>query len=178
MPAIVTATAGTKQLHYVVTYGNSPAPACPPATPTATSGNVALTVHAAPVANVTVSPNDSLCQGNQVTFNVTGGTPSISGGVVNNVPFTPLATNTYSITVTDAFGCTGTATQIITVNQNPSVYITTNPLNATICLGNQATMTANGAISYLRSNGLGTGNPKPVSPVAATTYTVTGTDAN
>lgn len=178
LPAIVTATAGTKQLHYVVTYGNSPAPACPPATPTATSGNVALTVHAAPVANVTVSPNDSLCQGNQVTFNVTGWTPSISGGVVNNVPFTPLATNTYSITVTDAFGCTGTATQIITVNQNPSVYITTNPLNATICLGNQATMTANGAISYLRSNGLGTGNPKPVSPVAATTYTVTGTDAN
>ncbi|QLH46105.1 MAG: M4 family metallopeptidase [Bacteroidota bacterium] len=63
-------------------------------------------------------------------------------------------------------------------------WVTPTPLNITvstsanyICPGSSATVTAFGASTYSWSGGNGTGNPKILSPVSTTTYTVTGTDA-
>ena len=58
-----------------------------------------------------------------------------------------------------------------------------NGTSTTLCNGTSVTLTAssvNGAlpISYLWSNGLGTGSTKTVSPSITTTYTITATDAN
>jgi len=46
---------------------------------------------------------------------------------------------------------------------------------ATVCPGSSVTLTAGGATTYQWSHGLGTGNPKVVTPGATTTYSVAGT---
>lgn len=95
---------------------------------------------------------------------------------VTTATITPTAAGTpcYTYSVTDNFGCTYTQNQCITVNPN-------TPVNAgpdvTICQGASTTLTASNAATYSWSNGLGTGNPKVVSPTTTTTYTVTGTSA-
>jgi hypothetical protein len=60
----------------------------------------------------------------------------------------------------------------VTVNPVPTVTVN----SPTICAGQSATLTANGAATYLWSN-LATTNSITVSPTATTTYTVTGTTA-
>ena len=75
-------------------------------------------------------------------------------------------------------GCGGSpsAKQRLTINPFPSVTLSAAP--STICNGASSTLTAGGASSYSWSGGLGTGNPKTVSPTTTTVYTVTGTDGN
>jgi len=63
----------------------------------------------------------------------------------------------------------------ITVHALP--VITTSP-DTVICSGSSATISANGAISYVWNNGLGVGQTQTPSPLVPTTYTVTGTDLN
>jgi gliding motility-associated-like protein len=55
--------------------------------------------------------------------------------------------------------------------------ITVSPDPAVICNGDSVSLTANGATSYLWSNGLGNTNSIKVKPVSTTTYTVTGSMA-
>src|SRR5262249_25832458 len=76
-------------------------------------------------------------------------------------------------TYTDANGCTGSASQSITVNPLPAVTITGN---TTICLGQSTTLTANGGSSYSWDSGETTA-AITVSPTTTTTttYTVTAT---
>jgi len=57
--------------------------------------------------------------------------------------------------------------------QYPS-NITINPDTAYICLGDSITLTAEGANTYVWSDGLGTNNSVIVAPTTTTTYTVTG----
>ncbi|MDR0982766.1 MAG: hypothetical protein LBM07_05940, partial [Culturomica sp.] len=69
-----------------------------------------------------------------------------------------------------------------------AVYITVNPLptitvdDATICVGDDATLTAGGAVSYvwIPESGLSdtTGVTVTANPTETTTYTIEGTDAN
>ena len=49
--------------------------------------------------------------------------------------------------------------------------------NDSICIGESATLTALGGVSYVWDNGLGAGQTQIVSPIITTRYTVTGTDA-
>jgi gliding motility-associated-like protein len=80
----------------------------------------------------------------------------------------------YSVTVTDAFGCTGTD-NIIVNDINPSV----NAGNDTsVCMGNSVTLTVTGtgSLNYLWSPGNQTTTSITVN--TANTYIVTGTDQN
>jgi len=86
----------------------------------------------------------------------------------------PLLTTTYTITGTDANGCSNIAQSIVTVNLLPAILTSGN----ITCTGSIVNISASGADSYSWSDNLGTNPLQSVSPMATTTYTVTGTDFN
>jgi hypothetical protein len=135
-----------------------------------------VTVNPLPTVSSNTSPAPLVCSGTQVTLSGTGATTYIwTGGVTNNVPFTAVATNTYTVTGTDANGCTNTATTTVTVNTSPTVSYNASP-SASVCVGTEITLDGTGAITYTWSDGIIDGNP--FTPVATDTVTVIGTDGN
>lgn len=88
-----------------------------------------------PGLNLTSStPDDTLCLGESTFLNAVGGvayawSPNIglsstTGATVNA---TPTNTTQYTVTGTDANGCTATSTITVVVNQNPQVGFTSTP---------------------------------------------------
>ncbi|MBI2271476.1 MAG: PKD domain-containing protein [Bacteroidetes bacterium] len=129
---------------------------------------VAITQQA-PIA-VTVTPVNGTC-GNPGTATATaigGGTPytySWSNGQLNSA--TGLVAGTYSVTATDAGGCTGTKTFSITVAPNPASATFTQSPAGTVCIGT--------AINFTNTGTTGTYN-WVVSPI--TPANVSGTTVN
>ena len=137
---------------------------------------VVVTVN--PLPTVDAGPDQTVCDGEQVTLTGTGTATTYSwdNGVTDGIPFTPAAgTVTYTVTGTDANGCQNTDQVVVTVNPLPTVNA--GPDQA-ICDGEQVTLTGSGtATSYAWDNGVTNG--VPFTPTVGTvTYTVTGTDAN
>jgi hypothetical protein len=139
---------------------------------------VTLTVN--PLPTITASTtNAAICVGASTTLNATGASSytwmpgSLSGA---SVSVTPAATTTYTVTGTDANGCQSTDVVTTTVNPLPTVSATASL--AAICVGGSSTLSATGAATYSWMPGSLSGASVSVSPVATTTYTVTGTDAN
>ena len=92
-----------------------------------------------------------------------------------------LAAGTYSVTVTDANGCTKSATfNVITQNSNPTITVTATP--STICEGQSSTLEATGATSYTWSPaGSLSSSTDPIvtaTPTTTTTYSVVAVDFN
>ncbi|MCW3084739.1 MAG: hypothetical protein JWP12_2105 [Bacteroidetes bacterium] len=150
---------------------------------------VNVTVNPAPT--VTVPANFSVCDGTAVpaptltstpvgaTYSWTNSNPAIGlgAGTTGSVPAFTATNSTASpitgvITVTPTLGsCPGTASSYtITVNPTPTIGVN----NATICPGQTAILTATGGTGYVWDD-LSTANPRNVSPIVASTYTVTGT---
>lgn len=115
------------------------------------------------------------CNTPSVLLTASGGTTYNWGGGITTTTNTVTAANTYTVTVTDVNGCTGTASAIITQDFTPPA-VTVTPANATLtCTTLSATLTAAGALSY----DWGGGNTTTTNPVAAAnTYTVTATGNN
>jgi gliding motility-associated-like protein len=140
---------------------------------TATSA-VTVTVNPLPLVIANAAPL-AVCPGGQSTLSGTGGISYVwSGGAVNGVAFTPLVTNTYTVTGTDANGCTNSSSVTITVNAVPNIMANANP--SMVCSGSSTTLYGSGGVSYLWSGGVLNGNA--FIPAANANYTVTGTDAN
>ena len=77
--------------------------------------NVIVTVN--PLPNANAGNDQSVCISGSVTLTATGGVSyQWNNGVVQGVSFTPIATNTYTVTVIDANGCSATDTVTVTVN--------------------------------------------------------------
>jgi len=134
-----------------------------------------ITVNALPTITATSNPvSGNVCEGSTITLNG-GGAVSYTwtGGVTNGTAFTPAASGTYTVTGTDANGCTNTATKVVTLNSLPTVTVN----SPSTCSGVATTLTASGASSYTWSNSA-TGSTTSVSPTSNASYTVTGTDAN
>jgi hypothetical protein len=75
-----------------------------------------VTVNPLPVVTATVT-SPIVCEGESTVLTGLGATSySWTGGVINGVAFTPAQTLTYTLTGTDAAGCTNTATAIIAVD--------------------------------------------------------------
>ena len=102
-------------------------------------------------------------------FNVNSVTYAWDSGVTDGIAFTPTTTATYTVTGTDANGCT--ATVDVTVNALPTVDAGTDQ---TVCSGTAVTLTASGASTYSWDNNVTDGTA--FTPSATTTYSVTGTD--
>lgn len=96
-------------------------------------------------------------------LNTTSGSPVSAAPTVNT---------TYVATVTNSYGCTGTNSVPVSINSLPVVQATA----ATICSGDNASISATGADSYQWSTGAA-GSGITVSPSVSTVYTVTGTSS-
>jgi hypothetical protein len=140
------------------------------------STTVTVNVNALPTITATAS-NGLVCEGTADTLTASGGASYAwsSGGTASTEIVTPTSTTTYTVTGTDANGCSSTSA--ITVNVNPSPAITALTLDTTVCDGSNATLIADGGLSYLWNNN-NTNDTIVVNPIGSTTYTVTGTDAN
>lgn len=135
---------------------------------------VVVTVNQGVVVNAGMDVE--VCAGNTVTLTGSGATTyAWTGGVLNNTPFTQApGTIVYTVTGTDANGCTDTDDVSVTVYALPTVNA---GADQTVCFGEMVTLTASGASTYFWSPSATNG--QAFTPVAGTTnYTVTGTDAN
>jgi uncharacterized protein YjdB len=122
----------------------------------------------------TISGNSTPCAGSNTVLTASGGNTYLwsNGSTTASITVNPNVTTTYSVTVTDFAGCTGTATTTLNVIANPTPSISgTN----TICAGGSTTFTATGGGTYLWSAGAAT--TAAISVNTAGTYTVTVTNA-
>lgn len=134
-----------------------------------------------PVLTSTAIPTTSSCCNGTVTAQANGGslpyTYSWQPGGQTTSAITGLCPGGHTVTITDAKGCTKSASAI--VGGAPS-FTLASMAPTTICSGSSATLTAStsgpGVISYSWSPGNYIGNPYIVSPSSTTTYTVTATD--
>ncbi|MCA6363953.1 MAG: T9SS type A sorting domain-containing protein, partial [Bacteroidetes bacterium] len=139
---------------------------------------VVVNVTQAPVVQVS-SNNSSVCVGGSAVLTATGAVSYVwmPGNLTGSaITVTPSGTTTYTVTGTDANGCTATAFTTVTVNPLASVSATAMP--DTICAGSSTMLNATGAATYVWMPGNLSGSSVTVSPVVTTTYTVTGSTAS
>lgn len=134
-------------------------------------------------SNFSAGSNVSICTGGGATLNASGGTTyhwspatGLSNPDISNPVANPTVTTTYTVTITEVHGCTGTASVVVTVGS-----LVANAGNDTIlCTGSTLQLTASGGTNYqwAANPTLSAANIyNPVaSPTATTTYTVTVSD--
>lgn len=139
---------------------------------------VVVTATNAPV--ITVSPNTTICSGDNTTLDASGGTSyswspatGLSNPNISNPVADPTATTTYSVTVNTPCG-QATGTVMVTVNSSITANISGN---TSICAGGSTTLTASGGATYSWSTG-STNTDITVSPTNSTTYSVTATNGS
>jgi hypothetical protein len=199
--ATVTPAGGTSPYTYLWTGGQTTATATGL---TNTNYNVTVTdangCTAVTFVTVGITPNPTpgagntspVCAGIDIDLTATGGTSyawsAPSGYTASGSPATitnPTAAmnnNIYTVTVTDANGCTATTTTQITVYPLP---VATAANSGVVCPGSDITLTATGGTNYAWSGPNGytaTGTPATISAVTfaqnGEVYTVTVTDGN
>ncbi|MDP1803217.1 MAG: T9SS type A sorting domain-containing protein [Bacteroidota bacterium] len=123
------------------------------------------------ISSPTITVNSAtICSGQSFTMNPSGAisyTYSSGSAIV-----TPSTSANYTVTGSDALSCTNTAISSVSVNPNPTVAAVSNA--SLICVGQTASLTANGATTYLW-NTSSTNTVLAVTPSVTTSYTVTGT---
>ncbi|HEX7149953.1 MAG TPA: hypothetical protein VF618_00585, partial [Thermoanaerobaculia bacterium] len=141
----------------------------------ATSAATVVTVHENPAASITAEGPTTFCAGGSVTLTANEAAGYLWSNGATTRSITVSESGSYSVTITDANGCSATsAATSVTVNVNPTASITANGAT-TFCAGGSVTLTANEAAGYLWSNGATT---RSISVSEAGAYSVTITDAN
>jgi len=133
--------------------------------------------------------NDILCGGDIATLTASGGTNYAwaapinvidNNSVTSIVTVSPTVTTTYTVTVSDGFGCD--SIQTVTIMGTPVLTATTMG-GGTICSGTATSLivTPTGGTApytFAWSGSTITSDTLPITPTASTTYMVTVTDAN
>jgi hypothetical protein len=146
---------------------NSPSGTCNSTSPTTT-----VTVNPVPAASVTASGPTTFCQGDAVTLTAIAAASYLWSNGATTQAITVATSGNYSVTVTNAAGCSATsAATTVTVNPNPQATITTNG-PTTFCNGGSVTLTASPGTSYLWSNGATTQAITLNSPIGTNNYSV------
>ncbi len=150
--------------------------------------DTSATVIVMPLPIVNAGNDDEVCLGNSVQLigttpeQIHFWSPATVDTITNLNPIaSPTVTTTYTLTVTDVFGCTNTDEVVIIVNPLPPVSV--GP-DKKICSDTYTQLQATGAISYAWSPSTGLLNDSIPNPISGggnfdtTTYIVTGTDIN
>ncbi|MFZ4520619.1 MAG: FISUMP domain-containing protein [Bacteroidales bacterium] len=136
--------------------------------------NYEVEVHELPNAIILPGGATTVCAGESVNLTAGGGTDYLWSDASTSATITVSNSGTYIVTITDANGCSNTASQLVTVNPLPVAVIT--PLGATtFCQGGSVNLTASGGTGYLWSDATTT---TTISVLASGTYTVTVTGSN
>ncbi len=147
------------------------------------TASVTITVN--PIPTGVTTANSSICNGQSITLNATGGgtyswAPSTGLSCVNcsSPVASPTVTTTYTCVTTSTAGCVRTNSVTITVNPLPVLVVT--PASV-LCSGASINLSASGAATYSWSPSTGLSCWNCANPVATPTvditYTVTGTSA-
>jgi hypothetical protein len=119
---------------------------------------------------INAGADQTICSGQQATLTATGATSyTWTSGISNSTPFTPTATQTYTVSGTDVNGCSGSDAVTVTLVAQPTVNA---GQNLTICAGDSVQLNATGASTYTWSSG--TQNGGYYTPTASQTLQVIG----
>jgi hypothetical protein len=118
------------------------------------SSNAAIstvTVNATPT--ISVNSGSAICSGKVFTINPAGAaaytaSPTTFTTSGTNFLVSPISTTSYSFTGVSLNGCAGLNTAVCTVTVNPNPTITASAQQATMCVGESNTLSANGALLY------------------------------
>ena len=131
-----------------------------------------------PLPVITITPDTSICNGNSIPLNVTGGgtyawlpANTLSNASIANPIATPTITTVYTAVVTNN-GCSKDST--VTVNLVSTLTVNINPVKP-ICSGDSVKLKVSGGGTYRWSNGATT-DSIIVSPTSTTNYTATVTN--
>lgn len=122
--------------------------------------------------NLSVSPNDTICQGQTATLTASGGTNYLwnTGAQTNSISIS--SAGIYTVTISDACGQVTLSDTIVELPlPNPSITVNGS---TTICQGDSVQLVASGGNAYTWSNGQ-TGSSIFVSNTGS--YTVTATNS-
>lgn len=155
-------------------------------TVTVISGTCTTTVNTTVIVNALPAPlinsTNPVCEGGTINFSAATGTgwlwsgPNSFNSTNQNPSIIPASINesgTYSVTITNSFGCSTSATTTVVVNPIPIITVN-SPNNCSVTTN---TLIASGAASWSWSTGA-TSSTITESPTSTTSYTVTGTDLN
>jgi acyl-CoA thioesterase FadM len=133
---------------------------------------ITLTLSIKNLPTPSISGNAIICQGQSTTLTANGGTSYVWSNASTNSSITVSQSGVYTVTATNAEGCSNTANVTVTVNSLPNVSISGNN---SFCQGDNVTLTATGASTYLWNNA---STNASITVNNAGTYTVTGTNVN
>jgi gliding motility-associated-like protein len=145
------------------------------------SANDTLTVTVIPAVSTLIAGNTSVCPGGSIVLSASGNGSFVwsTGDTTSSVTVTPAGNTAYSVTLTNAQGCSGTDTISVTIGSSPFITVTGG---GTIIAGSSTALNASGGTTYIWSPAAGlscTSCPDPVaSPAGSTTYCVAATDTN
>lgn len=135
-----------------------------------------VTVNPLPNPAITAGGPTTFCQGGSVTLSSNSTTGNTWSNSQNTSSITVTTTGSYSLTVTDANGCSATTGPTnVTVNALPTAPVITPNGPTTICSGNNVTLTSNYTTGNVWSNNqIGSS----ITVTTAGNYSITYTDAN
>ena len=149
-----------------------------------------VTVNTLPT--LTISPTSPItCSGQNITLTASGGTSYVwnNGSIGSSVVVAPTTTTTYSITGTDANGCSATASKTVNIYSTPATSISADGVVATsttINNGSSIQLQLNGSLNAIPNiqwtpataiNSTTVANPI-VYPNTTTTYTASFVNSN
>ena len=143
-----------------------------------TTATASVTVNALPTATLSSA---TICSGTSATLTATGGTSyTFSNGTTNSTGLlvvSPATTTAYSVTVSNAGGCTASASGTVVVNTTPGVSATnTGPLTCTLTVVTvSASSTATGVTYRWAGPNSFTSNAASFTTATAGVYAVTAT---
>ena len=147
-----------------------------------TNTSQSFLISAPPVATAAIDTQMCIGEFYNLSGSVSGGTPgynytwtSVPIGFNSSNPNpadSPISTTTYTLSVSDLFGCKDSLDVIITIDTLPIVSVN----SGVICFGDSITLTASNADTYQWNQGSIT-DSLTVSPAGTTSYVVTGTNA-
>lgn len=142
-----------------------------------TTATYSLVVNANPTLTALTS-NTAVCAGQSATLIAAGAqtyTWMPGAFTSTSVAVTPVSTTSYTLSGTNASGCTASTSILIGVNATPTLVL--NASSTSVCVGATSSLTASGANTYVWNPGALSGSMIAVSPAVTTVYTVTGTNA-
>lgn len=138
---------------------------------------VSITINSLPAANA--GADATICAGDNYTLNASGGitylwipATNLSNANISNPVANPTSNITYTVSVTDANGCSNTDAINITVNPIPTANA---GADVSLCFGFSATLNASGGSSYSWVPSTALSNPAVSNPTANPTSTITYT---